>query len=145
MLLPVLSPRLAERIGPIRRAADLGRATLLVEDAPTLLDGGHWERWFARARLPMPPDAPRLMLSFTHQALDAALHEQGVMLAPALYVREHLESGRLVAPLGRPMPSGWGYYLVVNRDSARQRHVVAFIDWLGAVFGEGGETRRSGA
>jgi LysR family glycine cleavage system transcriptional activator len=145
MLLPVLSPRLAERIGPIRRAADLGRATLLVEDAPTLLDGGHWERWFARARLPMPPDAPRLMLSFTHQALDAALHEQGVMLAPALYVREHLESGRLVAPLGRPMPSGWGYYLVVNRDSARQRHVVAFIDWLEAVFGEGGETPRKGA
>ena len=145
MLLPVMSPRLAERIGPIRRAADLGRATLLVEDAPTLLDGGHWERWFARARLPMPADAPRLMLSFTHQALDAALHEQGVMLAPALYVREHLEAGRLVAPLGRPMPSGWGYYLVVNRDSARQRHVVAFVDWLGVVFAGGGESPRSGA
>jgi DNA-binding transcriptional LysR family regulator len=82
-LVPVLSPLLAARIGPIRRAADLGRATLLVEDAPITLDGGHWGRWFARARTPMHADAP----------------------------------------LGRPMPSGWGYYLVVNRESARQRHV----------------------
>ncbi|RPH46895.1 MAG: LysR family transcriptional regulator [Burkholderiales bacterium] len=136
LLLPVLSPTLAARIGPIRRAADLGRATLLLEDAPTARDAGHWERWFARARSPMPAEAPRLMLSFTHQALDAALHEQGVMLAPALYVREHLATGRLVAPLGRPMPSGWGYYLVVNRDSANQRHVLAFIDWLEAVFAQ---------
>jgi DNA-binding transcriptional LysR family regulator len=82
----------------------------------------------------MPADAPRLMLSFTHQALDAALREQGVMLAPTIYVREHLASGSLVAPLGRPMPSGWGFYLVVNRDSARLRHVAAFVDWLSGLF-----------
>lgn len=143
-LVPVLSPLLAARIGPIRRAADLGRATLLVEDAPTTLDGGHWERWFARARTPMPAEAPRLMLSFTHQALDAALHEQGVMLAPSIYVQAHLASGRLIAPLGRPMPSGWGYYLVVNRDSARQRHVVAFIAWLETVFAQAGGTAERG-
>jgi LysR family glycine cleavage system transcriptional activator len=139
-LVPVMSPLLAARIGPIRRAADLGRATLLLEDAPTALDSGHWGRWFARARAPMPADAQRLMLSFTHQALDAALHEQGVMLAPSIYVHAHLASGRLIAPLGRPMPSGWGYYLVLNRDSARQRHVVAFIAWLETVFAQAGGT-----
>ncbi len=137
-LVPVLSPLLAARIGPIRRAADLGRATLRVEHAPTTLDGGHWERWFARARTPMPAEAPRLMLSFTHRALDAALHEQGVMLAPSIYVKAHLASGRLIAPLGRPMPSGWGDYLVVNRDSARQRHVAAFIACLETVFAQAG-------
>ena len=36
--------------------------------------------------------------------------------------------------LGSPMRSGWGYYLVVNRDSARLRHVGAFVDWLTGLF-----------
>lgn len=133
-LVPVMSPRLARRDGPFRRPADLGRTTLLVEDAPTGRDDGHWERWFARLRTTMPADAPRLMLSFTHQALDAALRDQGVMLAPTLYVREHLADGRLVAPVGRPVPSGWGFYLVVNRESSSQRHVAAFVDWLRGVL-----------
>ncbi len=133
-LVPVMSPRLARRIGPIRGPADLGRTTFLVEDAPTPGDEHAWDRWFASAGEAMPADAPRVMLSFTHQALDAALREQGVMLAPTIYVREHLAGGSLVAPVGRPMPSGWGYYLVVNRDSARLRHVGAFVDWLTGLF-----------
>lgn len=137
-LIPVMSPRLARRAGPFRRPADLGHTTLLLEDAPTGRDDGHWERWFARMRTPMPPDAPRLMLSFTHQALDAALHDQGVMLAPTIYVDRHLADGRLVAPVGRPVPSGWGFYLVVNRDSASQRPVAAFVDWLRAVLAADG-------
>jgi LysR family glycine cleavage system transcriptional activator len=129
-----MSPRLAQRIGPIRGPADLGRTTFLVEDPPTPGDEPAWERWFAMAGVPMPADAPRVMLSFTHQALDAALREQGVMLAPTIHVREHLASGSLVAPIGSPMRSGWGYYLVVNRDSARLRHVGAFVDWLTGLF-----------
>lgn len=145
-LVPVMSPRLARRIGPIREPADLGRATLLLEDAPTALDGGHWERWFARARTAMPAEAPRLTLSFTHQALDAALQDQGVMLAPTIYIREHLERGRLVAPVGRPVPSGWGYYLLVNRHCAHQRPVIAFVDWLRTVLAQadGGAGRATG-
>ena len=134
-LVPVLSPRLAQRIGPIREPADLGRTTLLVEDVPSAPGQAHpWDRWFAAHGAAMPAQAPRLMLSFAHQALDAALREQGVMLAPTIYVREHLAGGSLVAPVGRPIPSGWGYYLVVNREAARLRHVAAFVDWLGGLF-----------
>jgi LysR family glycine cleavage system transcriptional activator len=140
-LVPVLSPRLAQRIGPIRTPADLGRATLLVEDAPTVDDQGPWEQWFEAAGVPMPAEAPRLMLSFTHQALDAALREQGVMLAPTIYVREHLARGSLVAPLEPPIRSGFGYYLLVNPESARLRHVEAFVDWVTALIGERGAAR----
>lgn len=140
-LVPVLSPVLAQRIGPLRHPADLAKATMLFEDAPTSGDGGHWHRWFERMREPMPADAPRLLLSFTHQALDAALHEQGVMLAPTIYVREHLAAGRLVAPVAAPVPSGFGFYLVVNPQTARTRQVIAFVDWLARVF----EDARPGA
>ncbi|HYF59659.1 MAG TPA: LysR substrate-binding domain-containing protein [Burkholderiaceae bacterium] len=128
-LVPVMSPRLERRIGPIAHPSDLAAATLLVDD------DGHWQRWYAAAGLPVP-DATRLTLTFTHQALDAALREQGAMLAPTIYVREHLARGSLVAPLGRPVPSGFGYYLIVNRDSARLKHVNAFADWLVRLFDE---------
>lgn len=136
-MVPVMSPRLAQRIGPLRRPEDLGRTTFLVEDPPTPGDDPAWDRWFASAGATMPADAPRVMLSFTHQALDAALRDQGVMLAPTIYVREHLASGTLVAPIGRPIRSGWGFYLVVNRDSARLRHVGAFVEWLDGLFDGG--------
>lgn len=135
-LVPVMSPRLARGIGRVRHPHDLARATFLVEDGPVDADGGHWERWFAAAGARMPVDARRLVLSFTHQALDAALREQGVMLAPEMYVREHLASGSLVAPLGRPVPSGFGFYLLVNPQTARTRHVGAFVDWLRGLFAD---------
>lgn len=135
-VLPVMSPRLAQRIGPVRRPADLARATLLIEDGPADAEGAHWQRWFEAAGVAMPDDSPRLMLSFTHQALDAALREQGVMLAPEIYVREHLASGSLVAPLGRALPSGFGYYLIVNPASVRARHVAAFAQWLRDLFAD---------
>jgi DNA-binding transcriptional LysR family regulator len=80
--------------------------------------------------------APRVMPSFTHQALDAALREQGVMLAPTIHAREHLAGGSLIAPIGLTIRSGWGYDLVVNRDSARLRHVGAFVEWLTGLFDE---------
>jgi DNA-binding transcriptional LysR family regulator len=134
-LVPVVSPRLLEAIGPLRRPADLARATLLDEDAPTPADDRHWDRWFANARAAVP-DAPRLGLSYSHQALDATLRGQGVMLAPTIYVREHLASGTLVAPLGPPVPSGFGFYLVVNPESARLKHVDAFVQWVGALLDE---------
>ena len=58
----------------------------------------------------------------------------GVMLAPTIYVREHLAAGRLVAPVASPVPSGFGFYLVVNPDTAHTRQVIAFVDWLARVF-----------
>lgn len=140
-MLPVLSPRLAQRIGPVRTPADLGRATFLIEDDPTDALGGHWERWFASLGAAMPADAPRLVLSFTHQALDAALREHGVMLSPERYVREHLASGALEAPFPHAMPSGFGFYLLVNAETARTKHVTAFVDWLRATLGDASNAR----
>jgi LysR family glycine cleavage system transcriptional activator len=77
-----------------------------------------------------PRDAPTLSLNFTYQAIEAAIRGQGVMLAPVVYIREHIERGQLVCPFPMRMASPHGYYMIVNRNSAEQPHVAAFTRWL---------------
>ena len=89
-----------------------------------------WERWFEQQQVPMPHDAPTISLNFTYQAVEAAVRGQGVMLAPVIYIREHVERGELVCPFPVRMASPHGYYMIVNRISAGLPHVAAFTRWL---------------
>jgi DNA-binding transcriptional LysR family regulator len=41
-----------------------------------------------------------------------------------------LAAGRLVAPLGRRLPSGAAFYLVMPERSRKLKDVRAFRDWL---------------
>lgn len=130
-LTPALSPVLLARIGPLKKPRDLARTTFLVQDLHSPYDEFHsWERWFALAGQPMPRGAPTLSLNFTYQAVEAAVRGQGVMLAPLVYIREHVERGQLVCPFAIRMASPHGYYMIINRVSAGLPHVAAFTRWL---------------
>ena len=130
-LTPALSPALLQRIGPLRKPRDLARTTFLVQDHHLPYDEFHsWERWFAQMGQAAPRDAPTLSLNFTYQAVEAAVRGQGVMLAPVVYIREHVKRGELVCPFPMRMDSPHGYYMIVNRNSANQPHVAAFTRWL---------------
>lgn len=145
-LVAVLSPALANEIGPLDSPADFARTTFLVEASQPPHDdfyGNAWEYWFAQTGMTMPADVPRLTLSYTYQALQAALAGQGVMLAPLVYAREHLASGRLVKPFEASLASPFAFYLMINPDSRRQRHIEAFGRWLIGQFGE--EPQRTAA
>ena len=78
----------------------------------------------------MPQDVPTLSLSFTYQTLEAALRGQGVMLAPVLFVTEHLARGELLTPIPFRLTSTRGYYLLRNRRTAAVPHVAGFTQWL---------------
>ncbi len=137
-LTPVLSPKLLERIGPLKKPADLARATFLVQDHNLPYDEFHsWERWFAEAGVPMPRDARTLSLNFTYQAVEAAVRGQGVMLAPVLYIQELVERGDLVCPFPDRLYSPHAFYLIVNRVSAGLPHVAAFSSWLREMLRQG--------
>lgn len=130
-LTPALSPVLLKRIGPVRKPRDLARATFLVQDHHLPYDEFHsWDRWFAQMGQQMPRDAPTISLNFTYQAVEAAVRGQGVMLAPVVYIREHVKRGELVCPFPMRMDSPHGYYMIVNRISANLPHVAAFTRWL---------------
>ena len=130
-MLPVMSPALLARSGPIRTPADLGRFTFIDQDIDTLYgEILGWPRWFAELGEPMPEDTPTLSMNFTYQALDAAVRGQGVMLAPLIYIRERLRRGELVSPVPIRLALPYGYYLIRNRQTGQSPHVAAFADWV---------------
>ncbi len=130
-LTPALSPVLLARAGPFRRPRDVTRTTLLVQDHAGPYDEFQsWHAWFAHHGLPMPADVPTISFNFTYQAVEAAVRGQGVMLAPVVYIRDHVARNELVCPFEARMSSPHGYYLVTNRMSANLPHVAAFTRWL---------------
>jgi len=139
-MVPAISPALLARIGPITEPRHLARATFLVQDHHLPYDELHsWERWFESLGESMPENAPTISLNFTYQAVEAALRGQGVMLAPLVYIREHLRRGDLVCPIPVRLSSPHGYYLIRNRLSAQAPHVAAFAQWLIDELGPGSD------
>jgi LysR family transcriptional regulator, glycine cleavage system transcriptional activator len=132
-LTPALSPKLLARIGPLDKPADLARATFIENHMP-YDEYNSWERWFEHQGESMPRDPPTISLNFTYQAIEAAVSGQGVMLAPVIYIREHVERRELVCPFPVRMASPHGYYMIVNRISAGLPHVAAFSNWLTALL-----------
>ena len=135
---PVCSPRLLERHGPIARAADLLRLPLIHYDwitrdpeAPT------WRQWLAVARS-IDPDFNPLEkvcdLSFREElhAIDAIIGGQGVAICSDVVVSNELKNGLLVKahPLSLP---GYGFYLVSMPHSPRAPAIEAFSTWLRAI------------
>jgi LysR family glycine cleavage system transcriptional activator len=135
---PVCSPRLLERHGPIERPADLLRLPLIHYDwitgdpmAPT------WRQWLDVARS-IDPDFKPLEkawdLSFREElhAIDAVVGGQGVAICSDVVVGNELKSGLLVKahPLALP---GYGFYLVSMPHHPRAPAIDAFSTWLRAI------------
>jgi LysR family glycine cleavage system transcriptional activator len=135
---PVCSPRLIERHGPIERAADLLRFPLIHYDwitrdpeAPT------WQHWLSVARSIDPDFRPPEKvwdLSFREElhAIDAVVGGQGVAICSDVVVSNELRNGLLVKahPLSLP---GYGFYIVSMAHSPRAPTIEAFSAWMRAL------------
>ncbi|MGY4155598.1 LysR family glycine cleavage system transcriptional activator [Bradyrhizobium sp. USDA 4461] len=135
---PVCSPRLLERYGPIERAADILRFPLIHYDwinrdpeAPT------WRQWLAVARsvdpdFDLPEKAWDLSFSEELHAIDAVVGGQGVAICSNVVVSNELKSGLLVKahPLSLP---GYGFYLLWIAHSPRASAIEAFSTWIRAL------------
>ena len=136
--IPVCSPNLLQRHGPIERAADLLRFPLIHYDwitgdpvAPT------WRQWQDVARS-VDPDFIQLEkaceLSFREElhAIDAVIGGQGVAICSDVVVGNELKSGTLVKahPLSLP---GFGFYLVSMAHSPRAPAIETFSNWMRAI------------
>ena len=136
--IPVCSPHLLRRHGPITRAADLLRLPLIHYDwmnrdpeAPT------WRQWLALARSIDPDFEPREKawdVSFREElhAIDAVVGGQGVAICSDVVVGNELRNGLLVKahPLSLP---GYGFYLVCMAHSPRMPDIAAFSVWMRAL------------
>ncbi|RYZ05411.1 MAG: LysR family transcriptional regulator [Comamonadaceae bacterium] len=122
---PVCSPDYKRR-HRLRRAADLGRATLIT----TRSEPGAWSAWLRSAAL--GPDTGTGVVEFEqlYFALQAALDGLGVALAPAALVAAEVQRGRLCLlsqPQGPVTPS---YALLWPRAGSSGETIRLLADWL---------------
>ncbi|MGZ6040533.1 MAG: LysR substrate-binding domain-containing protein [Phenylobacterium sp.] len=120
-MVPVCSPALAATY-PMRSPRDLLAAPLLHSSIRP------WSLWFAKFGLESPPiaggkfDDPLMVLEAAAQGLGLALAVDGL-------AGEHLESGRLIKPLGDVGAEG-GMYLVWRADNRKLTRIHALRDWF---------------
>ena len=139
---PVCSPRLLAELrrgGGLRTPADLARTTLIADVGTGLgrpsaahVDALSWPGWFAAiGQRPVQPKS-WLHLDFTHQAVQAALAGMGVAMGQMALIRQLLDDGSLLLPLGEARPSGYFYHLVRRVDAPPRAEVDALLRWLQA-------------
>jgi DNA-binding transcriptional LysR family regulator len=138
---PVVAPPLAARL---RQPEDL-RHLPLIRDTASMLP---WEPWFALAGIaPIELSGPRY--DDPALAFDAAISEQGVLMAIDLMSADAVSDGRLVRPFPISVEGKLGYHFIVAEGRRMPKKVRLFRDWLKAevpdsVDGYVAQVRRAG-
>ncbi|HTN49591.1 MAG TPA: LysR substrate-binding domain-containing protein [Burkholderiaceae bacterium] len=137
---PALSPRLlAERPAPLRNPSDLATLPMLaMDESVPSAPYSNWTRWCEFAGVPNFDGAARLYFTYVDQSVQAAVRGQGVALVRTPFVDDLVASGDLVTPFpSLRMPTGYRYFLIVNRKRANVPHVAAFRAWVISEFQRG--------
>jgi DNA-binding transcriptional LysR family regulator len=120
---PVCAPPVAKRLkGP----ADL-RSVPVIQDQTTMLS---WDAW--RTSIGMDPaitlSGP--VYSDASLAFDAAISEQGVLMAADMMSADAVSDGRLVRPFNHPIEGGQAYWLATAKGRRETAKVRLFREWL---------------
>lgn len=134
---PVAVPAIARQL---RTPADLARQVLLDYDQP---DGAFpwlsWRQWLELQGLSELKPQGTLRFSEYDQVVNAALSGVGVALGRSALVAEALASRRLLAPFKGETATDRAYYAVMAPGADARPEVRAFVDWVVAEAGRGGE------
>jgi DNA-binding transcriptional LysR family regulator len=127
---PVLSPVLAPQV---KTPADLAKLPI-IRDTTTMLS---WDEWWKTAGLPETPQTHGPTFDDPGLAFDAAISEQGVLMAVDEMSADAVSDGRLVRPFdilveGDPL----GYWFITPRGRREQRKVKLFREWVLAEFAD---------
>jgi LysR family transcriptional regulator, glycine cleavage system transcriptional activator len=123
-LFPVASPALAGIEG-VHEAADIAKLPLVSDLA---LQG--WQDWFRAAGVRGARLDERHGFSDTTDALMAAVHGLGAVLARKQLIAPYFADGRLVRLPGPTMPARFGYYVVYPAHRRLRPAARTFVDWL---------------
>src|SRR5690606_9928504 len=120
---PVCAPPLAKLL---HSPADLAHVPV-IHDQTTMLD---WPLWLERAGLPRDFALKGPVFSDPSLAFDAAISEQGVLLAADMMSADAVSDGRLMRPFELPVTGRNGYWLATAEGRRESRKVRAFREWL---------------
>jgi DNA-binding transcriptional LysR family regulator len=137
---PAVAPRLLAALKlKLREPRDLDRLPILAMDETVpSAPYSSWARWCEYAGIAPLDGAARLYFTYVDQSVQAAVRGQGVALVRTPFLDDLVASGDLVTPFPQlRMPTGYRYFLIVNRKRAGVAHVAAFRDWVVAEFARG--------
>lgn len=135
-MVPVCSPSLLEKFGPIDDVGDIGRLPLIHDDA---FDGRlgmpGWRQWLDAAGTDHGEFDRGVRLNSVDHALVAAVEGAGILLTHLVLAHDDLVSGRLIQPFDLTLPTDRAYHLVYPEASASLNKIELFRDWMAAEVG----------
>jgi LysR family glycine cleavage system transcriptional activator len=122
-ILPVCSPRLLQRIGPIGSAEELQQHDLLYVESTV------WDAWF-RVLGEKGRESRWALLNDSLSILIAAEQDQGIALTRWSLVARDIAAGRLVRPIPTVVKTDWSYYFAAPPHFYDLPKVTAFRHWM---------------
>ena len=125
-MVPVCSPGLLESVGGRLGPENLSEVSL-IRGKPRPDD---WARWLADNGVEgVDPESGPMFENFNF-AIQAANEGAGVLLADRVLAADELAAGRLVQPFGPGRETAHSFYLVFPSQSASDRRLTLFAEWL---------------
>ncbi|GEO84042.1 MULTISPECIES: LysR substrate-binding domain-containing protein [Alphaproteobacteria] len=127
---PMLSPKLAESIGGVKKPVDLLKLPWITDD------DGRWTRWFTQAGLDAADHTARTFDAGGALDLEAgaAMAGHGVAMLSPFYLQDELASGRLIQPFELSWLDDSTYWLVYPENRRNLPKVRKFREWLEATL-----------
>ncbi|MFK4812209.1 LysR substrate-binding domain-containing protein [Devosia sp. ZW T5_3] len=122
---PVCAPPVARQL---KTPADLLHVPM-IRDQTTMLS---WDLWLDAAGLARDGLAAGPTYSDPSLAFDAAISEQGVLMAVDMMSADPVSDGRLVRPFELPVSGPHGYWLAIAKGRREPRKTRLFREWLEA-------------
>ena len=135
MYIPVCSPRLTERLGPLDRPDLLAAVPLIHEESlAARISEPTWADWFKAAGVADVDVRRGLHFNSPDHALNAAVEGAGVLLCFDVLAYDDLRTGRLMIPVHLALPTGRAYHLVWPKTRKPLPQVEAFRVWIHQEF-----------
>jgi LysR family glycine cleavage system transcriptional activator len=129
--IPVCSPRLIEKHGPMKDAQALARVPLIHDESLSQRRASpNWSDWFAAAGVVDVDLSRGLRFTSSDHAMDAAGEGAGVLLAHDIMAYDWLRAGRLVNPVRFALPAGRNFSLVWAKGRKPSPAAENFRRWI---------------
>ena len=129
--IPVCTPRLLEKYGPVRNAQALARLPLIHDESLAARGASpNWREWFKTAGVGNVDLKRGLRFTSADHALDAAGEDAGVLLTHDIMAYDGLRSGRLVLPVRLSIAAGRTFHLVRLKARKPTPAMMAFSAWI---------------
>ncbi len=120
---PVCSPAMAARLKSPRDLASVP----VIRDLTTMLS---WDAWWTAAGIEDPPLVHGPTFGDPSLAFDAAISDQGVLMAVDMMSAAAVRDGRVVRPFDLTVETGVSYWLATAEGKRESKKMRAFRDWL---------------